>query len=164
MVSTAAGSQERAHGDGSGNQFAVEVRPMSGAVVLLLSGELDHDTAEPLRAALDAALAAGGPVRLIVDCGGLSFCDSTGLNILLRARLAAEAAGGSVELASLGRQVARMLRLTGADGVFAIHPDLSAALPSGGEGRGGDGRGSGPSAPGNPGDRAEPAGASQPEP
>ncbi|MEU2391794.1 STAS domain-containing protein [Streptomyces sp. NPDC007369] len=137
MAPTAAGSRERAHGDGSGDQFAVEVRRMDSAVVLLLSGELDHDTAEPLRAALEAALAAGGPLRLIVDCGGLSFCDSTGLNMLLRARLAAEAAGGSVELSGLGRQVARMLRLTGADGVFTIHRDLAAALPSGDDDHGG---------------------------
>ncbi|MGW5346373.1 anti-sigma factor antagonist [Streptomyces sp. HUAS TT3] len=128
MASTAAGSRERAHGEGSGDQFAVEVRPVGGTVVLLLSGELDHDTAEPLRAALEAALAAGGPVRLVIDCAGLAFCDSTGLNMLLRARLAAEAAGGSVELSGLGRQVARMLRLTGADGVFAIHRDLAEAL------------------------------------
>ncbi|MFD7630599.1 STAS domain-containing protein [Streptomyces sp. NPDC059851] len=137
MASTAAGSRERAHGDGSGEQFAVEVRRMDSAVVLLLFGELDHDTAEPLRAALDAALAAGGPVRLIIDCAGLAFCDSTGLNMLLRARLAAEEAGGSVELASLGRQVARMLRLTGADGVFTIHRDLSEAVSSGGSDDGG---------------------------
>lgn len=115
-------------GPSGAERFSVEVRPSDGAVVLLLSGELDHDTADPLRQALAAALAGAGPARLVVDCGGLRFCDSTGLNVLLRARMAARAAGGGLELAALPRPVARMFRLTGADQVFRVHPDLEAAL------------------------------------
>ncbi|MEV7417402.1 STAS domain-containing protein [Streptomyces sp. NPDC089919] len=108
-------------------QFAVEVRPREGVVVLLLSGELDHDTVGPLRAALDTALTGARP-RLVVDCAGLRFCDSTGLNALLRARLAAEAAGGRLEVSGLPPVVRRLFRLTGADEVFAVHPDLESAL------------------------------------
>ncbi|WP_051796416.1 STAS domain-containing protein [Streptomyces sp. NRRL S-87] len=117
-----------AAGRRDGERFAVEVRPEREAVVLLLSGELDHDTAEPLREAVTAALAGPGRPRLVVDCAGLRFCDSTGLNVLLRARLAAQEVGGRLELADVRQPVARMFRLTGADGVFRIHADLAAAL------------------------------------
>ncbi|MCJ0869764.1 STAS domain-containing protein [Streptomyces sp. AP-93] len=110
-------------------RFAVDVRPLDGATVLTLAGELDHDTAEPLRAALEAARASGGR-RLLVDVSGLAFCDSTGLNVLLRNRLAARETGGSLELIGLRRPVARMFHITGADGLFPQHPDVEAALSS----------------------------------
>ncbi|MEV7617430.1 STAS domain-containing protein [Streptomyces sp. NPDC089799] len=119
--------------DGCGTErFAVEVRPVTGAVVVALSGELDYDTADPLRAALEGALAGAGPTRLVVDCAGLRFCDSTGLNVLLRARLAARATGGSVELAEVPDQAARLFRVTGADQVFPVHTDVDAALSGSG--------------------------------
>lgn len=108
-------------------RFAVHVRPLAEATVLTLAGELDHDTAEPLRAALETARADGGR-RLLVDVSGLDFCDSTGLNVLLRNRLAARESGGSLELVGLHRPVARMFHITGADGLFPLHPDVDAAL------------------------------------
>ncbi|MFF1409465.1 STAS domain-containing protein [Streptomyces sp. NPDC058289] len=109
------------------DRFAVEVRPVDGATVLALAGELDHDTAEPLRTALAAARARGGQ-RLLVDFSRLRFCDSTGLNVLLHNRLALQETGGSLELIGLHQPVERMLHVTGADGLFPLHPDVEAAL------------------------------------
>lgn len=111
----------------SGQRFGVEVTPGSGAVVLALTGELDHDTAGPLRAALTEQIEAGAR-RIVVDCARLTFCDSTGLNALLRARLHAQETGGRVELADLRPPVSRMFEITGARTVFQVHADLTAAL------------------------------------
>ncbi|MBW5482222.1 STAS domain-containing protein [Streptomyces bambusae] len=133
-------------------RFSVESTARDGTTVLALAGELDHDTAGPLREALAAALGrADRGSRLLVDCAALRFCDSTGLNVLLHARLTAEESGGRLELAGLRQPVARMFRITGADGVFRVHADLGEALaaaasadgggPDGGSGPGG---GSGP--------------------
>lgn len=109
-----------------GGRFTVVTRRLSGVTVLSLTGELDHDTAEPLRATLTEQIAAAE--RIVVDCAGLRFCTSTGLNALLRARAAAHAAGGTVELAALQPPVARMFEITGAHAVFPAHADLDAAL------------------------------------
>ncbi|MFD7447000.1 STAS domain-containing protein [Streptomyces sp. NPDC059909] len=126
MGSAGDGWPERAGGSG---RFGVEVRPgpAPDIVVVAVTGELDHDTAEPLRAALDESI-AGGARRLLVDCSGLLFCDSTGLNVLLRARLAAQEADARVELAALRPQVARMFAITGAGAVFPRYASLSEAL------------------------------------
>ncbi|MEU8529269.1 MULTISPECIES: STAS domain-containing protein [Streptomyces] len=113
----------------SGQRFGVEVTSGDGAVVLALSGELDHDTAEPLRVALAEQIEAGAR-RIVVDCARLRFCDSTGLNALLRARLQAQENGGRVELADLRPPVSRMFEITGAHTVFQVHADLAAALAS----------------------------------
>ncbi|OAR26862.1 metal ABC transporter substrate-binding protein [Streptomyces sp. ERV7] len=116
-------------GDTAGDRrFTVAARRIAGAAVLSLTGELDHDTVEPLRTALTEQIAAA-PARIVVDCTGLRFCDSTGLNVLLRARsAAAQTAGADIELAALQPPVARMFEITGADAVFRIHTDLDEAL------------------------------------
>ncbi|WP_328296568.1 STAS domain-containing protein [Streptomyces sp. NBC_00435] len=110
----------------NGERFTVEARPLPGAKVLVMSGELDHDTAEPFRHTFDAAWQDGG--RLLVDLSRLDFCDSTGLNVLLRGRIAIKEAGGSLELVGLHPPVARMFHITGADRLFPIHTDVDSAL------------------------------------
>ncbi|MFJ3788443.1 STAS domain-containing protein [Kitasatospora sp. NPDC090091] len=113
-----------------------------GAVrIVTVAGELDHDTAGELRTAL-ARLVDNGIKRILVDFGDLRFCDSTGLNLLLRARLDAEAAGLSLEVADLQPAVARLFAITGVDSVIRIHPDRGTALkaPGPGAGPGDEGR------------------------
>ncbi|MFD9355148.1 STAS domain-containing protein [Streptomyces sp. NPDC060031] len=108
-------------------RFAVEARSVPGATVLALAGELDHDTVEPLRQAIDAAAWHGGG-RLLVDLSRLDFCDSTGLNVLLHGRLTAGESDGSLELVGLHPPVERMFHVTGADRLFQVHADVEAAL------------------------------------
>lgn len=115
--------------DGGTRQNGLRVsRERRGPVrVLSLAGELDLGTADELRDALDLS-AEDGLRRVVVDLGGVPFCDSSGLNVLLRARLDAEAAGLSLELAGLRPPVARLFAITGATDVLVVHPDLGAAL------------------------------------
>ncbi|WP_443062695.1 STAS domain-containing protein [Streptomyces sp. NBC_00390] len=124
-------AMSRPGGDAAdGERFDVETRQHAGTVVLELSGELDHDTAEPLREAL-ARQVRGGAERVVVDCSRLGFCDSTGLNVLLQARLAAKESGGRIELAGLRPPVARMFDITGARAVFRVYDGVSEALADG---------------------------------
>lgn len=58
---------------------------------------------------------------MLDDASGPAFCDSTGLNVLLRSRIAARETGGSLELIGPHRPAARM---------FPQHPDVDAALAS----------------------------------
>lgn len=108
-------------------RFAVAVKPGPADTVLALSGELDHDTADALRDALDVALATA-PARVLVDFADVRFCDSSGLNVLLRGRLAALEVGSAIELSALRPPVARMFELTGASSVFPTHATLDEAL------------------------------------
>lgn len=108
-------------------RLRVEVGQHGRSAVFAPAGELDHHTADLLSGPLDAALDAGAS-RLVVDCSGLEFCDSTGLNVLLSARLRAEAAGGAVHLAAMQPTVARVFEITGADAVFTVHDTLDQAL------------------------------------
>ena len=50
-----------------------------------ISGELDHHAARRLMAELEAQVDAVHPLRLTLDLAGLTFTDSSGIAVLLRA-------------------------------------------------------------------------------
>ncbi|MQS36775.1 STAS domain-containing protein [Streptomyces katsurahamanus] len=114
-------------GSANRGRLLVEVRAEGHSEVVKPAGELDHHTADTLSRPLEDALLRGRS-RLVIDCSRLEFCDSTGLNVLLAARLKAEAAGGGVHLAGLLPVVARVLEITGAEAVFTVHRSLDEAL------------------------------------
>ena len=114
-------------GSTQSGRLLVEVREEGASAVVTPAGELDHHTADLLREPLDDCLDKGF-TRLVVDCSRLEFCDSTGLNVLLGARLRAEAGGGGVHLTGMQPVVARVFEITGADAVFTVHDSLEAAL------------------------------------
>ncbi|MFC5908888.1 STAS domain-containing protein [Streptacidiphilus monticola] len=122
-------------------RFAVAESDQDESVVLALRGELDHDTAPALRDALERSMAlidgrpggtGAGAGRIVVDCTELRFCDSTGLNLLLKARMTVRDRGGALALAGMRPQVARVFEITGADSVFPTFASLEEALGSGG--------------------------------
>ncbi|GAA0476032.1 STAS domain-containing protein [Streptomyces stramineus] len=114
-------------GSASRGRLNVEVRRHGASAIVTPTGELDHHTAELLREPLERCVAQGA-TRVVVDCSELEFCDSTGLNVLLGARLTAEAAGGAVHLAAMRPVVARVFEITGAEAVFTVHDTLDAAI------------------------------------
>lgn len=97
------------------------------AAVCAFAGDLDIETLAPARSALDG-LVEQHPPLLVVDLGGVDFCDSSGLNLLLRTRMAAASADVEFRLAAPSAAVSRLLELTCADTVFSLHPSLDAAL------------------------------------
>lgn len=108
-------------------RLRVDVSQQGHSAVFAPAGELDHHTADLLAKPLDAAVDAGS-VRLVIDCSELEFCDSTGLNVLLSARLRVDALGGGVHLAAMRPTVARVFEITGAETVFTVHETLDQAL------------------------------------
>ncbi|MDF5755185.1 STAS domain-containing protein [Spongiactinospora sp. TRM90649] len=108
--------------------FTVDIDWHGTAVVIRLSGELDLATAPTLRDCLGVALAEFGSPTLVVDTGGLTFCDSSGLSVLLSGLSLAESAGGSLALSAVGGQLARLLAVTGLNARFQIFTTTPEAL------------------------------------
>ncbi|MEU2547007.1 STAS domain-containing protein [Streptomyces roseolus] len=87
--------------------------PTGSGTAVRLSGEIDLSTAEELESVLTAALSLGGDgASLTLDMSGVSFCDSSGLNTLLHARLLAVARHSDLRVVAAGAQVARLLART----------------------------------------------------
>ncbi|HEV7203803.1 MAG TPA: STAS domain-containing protein [Jatrophihabitans sp.] len=85
-----------------------ERRDGTGAVQLIVVGEIDIATAATLRRAL-AELLRKSPGRLILDLGGVDFIDSSGLAVLLEAASGVE----HIELVRPSLAVRRVIELSG---------------------------------------------------
>jgi anti-sigma B factor antagonist len=100
------------------------------AAVISMAGELDLATAPELYSRAATSLETR-PI-LILDMSGITFCDSSGFNALIRLRRRAEEAHGRLILAAPPDQVLRLLALSGAESIFHVYAGLDearAALP-----------------------------------
>ena len=82
-------------------------------LTLHLSGEVDHHGAKEMMAELDRCVDAALPRTLTVDLGGVTFMDSSGIAVLLRAHRRLGELGGSVRVANVPPQAARVLNAAG---------------------------------------------------
>jgi anti-sigma B factor antagonist len=104
--------------------FAI-TRGYAGCAVLAVRGELDLSDKAELSSRLATVVSCGPWV--IVDLADLAFIDCSSLGVLMAARERAQMAGGDVLLAGLRGAVARLLLLTGGDGVFSVSPSVGVA-------------------------------------
>jgi anti-sigma B factor antagonist len=98
-----------------------------GQAVVTTPEEIDISNAGLLREALASAAASMQPV-IVVDMSGTEFCDSTGLNVLVRALGHAEQAGAELRLVMGGSGLQRVLTVTGVAGMFRVYETLGQAL------------------------------------
>ncbi|MFC9794696.1 STAS domain-containing protein [Streptomyces sp. NPDC057695] len=117
-------------GRAPGPRLTAGVRWRGGTAVVTVTGELDRDTEVLLHTVLTGVLERR-PERVVVDCARLTFCDSTGLNLLLATRLEATEAGSRLELAALRPPVDRVFDVTGVVKLFTVHAELPAELAEG---------------------------------
>ncbi|MGX1886534.1 STAS domain-containing protein [Streptomyces sp. NPDC055287] len=104
--------------------LTLHTRTTTAGVVVELTGELDHHTAPEVRTALPD-LRPGQ--QLVLDLEGLTFCDSSGITVLIAARNHALAAGAVIALAAVPDRVSRTFRIVGLEHVFPTHPTAQAA-------------------------------------
>ncbi|MEU3459209.1 STAS domain-containing protein [Streptomyces sp. NPDC006733] len=98
-----------------------------GVVVLTVAGELDYATEQALGDAVADALGEHCE-RLVLECAGVTFCDSQGLNRFLQLRLDLEQRGIALVLAGISTSLRAVLDLTGAIEVFVLADTVEDAL------------------------------------
>jgi anti-anti-sigma factor len=96
------------------------------ATVIMLAGELSQTT-RPALEALSMAQLPGDGTDVVLDLTHVRFIDSGGLRLLTACQRELAARGGALALAGLQREPALILRLLGAEAVFADYPSVCAA-------------------------------------
>ena len=74
-----------------------------------LSGELDHHAAKLTMGKLDQLLDAAMPLQLLLDFSGVSFMDSSGIAIVMRAYRHMQSYGGKLVVTDVPPQAKRVL-------------------------------------------------------
>ena len=103
------------------------VATISGLPVVRGPAEIDIANAGQLRAALLAA-AAQGHATIVVDLTETSFCDTSGLQVLVLAHRRAAAEGGELRLVVRSATLQRLFSLTGVDHVIPNFTTLDQAV------------------------------------
>jgi len=98
----------------------ISSKKVRGEVHLTVEGELDIAAAPHLKEALAVAAATGRPV--VVDMGGVTFCDSTGLGVLVGGHKRTRAEGASMRIENAPEMLRKTFALTGLDKVLDISP------------------------------------------
>lgn len=94
---------------------------------MTLRGEIDHDVRDVLSEALrveDEAV----PPRIVADLSGVTFMDSSGINVFVAAHQQVSGADGWVRIAGAQESVLRVLQLVGVDTLISCHPTTEQAL------------------------------------
>lgn len=102
------------------------------AAVITLPEEIDISNSEQVREEL-LSLLNRGPAVLIVDMAETTFCDSAGVNALVRAHKRATANGAEIRLVVASLGVLRVLAITGVDRLIPVYPSMTASLAEPGE-------------------------------
>ena len=84
--------------------------------------ELDLATAAAFRSELDHAFRSGAGV-VVADMGATTFCDSSGLKVLVHAAQRAQASGQRFELRRPARMLCRMVDILGASSLLGLAGD-----------------------------------------
>ena len=95
----------------------------SGVLVLTVTGDIDHHTAQPLRQALDLPH-LGSPPRVVIDMRQVTFMDSSGINLLISAHRATTQQHGWIRLTGVPDSVMSTLRIVELDTIITCYPTL----------------------------------------
>ena len=96
----------------------------NGRLTLGLIGELDHHSAGHAMDSIVREMEEALPRETILDLSGLTFMDSSGIALILKAYKITRAQGGTLALANPTRQVQRVMETSG---IQRIVPTLEPA-------------------------------------
>ena len=115
--------------DLSGLESSVVHRPTH--TIIRLRGEIDVATAPGLHERLLTLLRRGMGL-IILDLSEVSFCDASGLGVLVSGHLHAKVLGVTLRLTAPRPRMARLLHLHGLDRTLEIYPASPGGLTRGG--------------------------------
>lgn len=115
------------HGAARPCRMSAECTDVEGIRLVTLRGEIDQDVKDVLTEAL---MSCDGtmPPRTVVDLSGVTFIDSSGINVFIAAYQAVGGSQGWLRMAGAQTSVLRVFQLVGLDQVIGCHPTVEQAL------------------------------------
>lgn len=93
--------------------MAVKCREHQRCLSAAVSGELDHHRARQVMEELDRQIDAALPRQLSLDLKELTFTDSSGIAVLIRAYRRMQELGGTLEVRNVPQQAEKVFRAAG---------------------------------------------------
>ncbi|MDD2955166.1 MAG: anti-sigma factor antagonist [Oscillospiraceae bacterium] len=97
-------------------QLTVEEETMTA----FLSGEIDHHGAGEIRRKIDEMAQRVRPQKMILDFGGVTFMDSSGIGLVMGRYRLLQSFGGALCLRHVSSPLKKVMRLAGLDRIAQI--------------------------------------------
>lgn len=95
--------------------MSVKVKIDENSVTACLYGEIDHHSAVKLREEIDSAVESSYPELLILDFGGVTFMDSSGIGLVMGRWKLMQAISGKVAIENAPPFIKKVMHMAGID-------------------------------------------------
>jgi anti-sigma B factor antagonist len=102
--------------------FGVRLDVDGDVACITATGEVDMATAQHLRASISLALLASHIGEVVIDLGGVTFCDSTGVQALVNAQRSCSEREVALILLEPNPRLRRVIQIAGLSECFTIKP------------------------------------------
>ena len=85
----------------------------NGAIVISIRGEVDHHSARTIMENIDQTISSQLPLKLVLDLSSVTFMDSSGIAVLLRALRQMNQLGGNLRVTGIPPQPRKVLDAAG---------------------------------------------------
>ncbi len=106
----------------------IEMEQHRKALIVRLKGELDHHTAESVKARMEEAIERGDCHHIILSMKDLLFMDSSGLGVILGRYKQISSKGGKMIICHMNSAVHRLFEMSGLFKILTVEESESAAL------------------------------------
>jgi anti-sigma B factor antagonist len=104
-------------------KMQIATTPGSDRYLITVSGEVDLATSPDLDVAIIAAIDSGA-TSVVIDLTDVSFMDSSGLGVIVRALKRCREAENDLDLVITNERVLKVFGITGLDQVIPIHASI----------------------------------------
>jgi anti-sigma B factor antagonist len=104
-------------------KMQIATTPGSDRYLITVSGEVDLATSPELDVAIIAAIDSGTS-SVVIDLTDVSFMDSSGLGVIVRALKRCREAENDLDLVITNERVLKVFGITGLDQVIPIHASI----------------------------------------
>ena len=98
----------------------MEHERIRSTLLVRISGELDHCSAEKIRREMDRLLGDPGIKQLVLDLEQMTFMDSSGIGVILGRYRELSRRGGEVAVKNMNPQVEKVFLLSGMNQVIKM--------------------------------------------
>ena len=95
------------------------------ALLIRLSGEIDHHSAVRIRSEIDDKISHMRPRKAIMDLSLIDFMDSSGLGLIMGRYMKMQAVGGVLVLREPNERILKILKLAGLEKIVNIERNES---------------------------------------
>ena len=100
--------------------MSAKVEYRQNEISVFLDGGIDHHSASIIRTSVDDAILKRRPETLILDFGGVTFMDSSGIGLVIGRYNSIKPYGGTIVIENTGTQIKKVMRLAGLDRLAVI--------------------------------------------